>query len=123
MLRNRTFSIVTAAIALLTIGLSASVFAGPVGGPKSDRHRVEARSADRFEVTLRGGEVTTIVVSGDGDTDLDLYVYDENGGLVGCDEDPTDDCLVLVRPRWTGPFTIVVRNRGSVWNAYRIAVF
>ena len=37
--------------------------------------------ADLYKIAFRGGEVARAAVSGDGDTRLDLYVYDENGNL------------------------------------------
>lgn len=61
-----------------------------------------------------------VIVNGDGDTDLDLYVYDENGNLMGKDIDYSDYCVVSWTPRWTGPFTIKIKNRGSVYNRYKI---
>jgi hypothetical protein len=83
---------------------------------------VAACSFDTFVVTFRGGETAVVAVSGDGDTDLDLFVYDEIGHPIAADEGPTDDCRVCFCPRWTGPFRIVVRNLGPVSNVYAIAV-
>ena len=65
-------------------------------------------------------EIAEILVSGDGDTDLDLYVYDENGNLITSDTDYTDDCYVRFCPKWTGPFRIKIVNRGGVYNNYII---
>lgn len=123
MLRTRLLTLLASLLAVTIVSLSAAAIASPVDGPKCARHRVLPFVTDRFVERLRGGEATTILVSGDGDTDLDLYVYDENGNLVESDTDYTDDCVVRVYPRWTGPFTILVRNRGSVYNEYEIAVY
>lgn len=84
--------------------------------------RVEAYSTDTYRIRFRGGERACVVVSGDGDTDLDLYIYDENGNLVASDTDYTDDCVCVWNPRWTGPFTIKIVNRGRVFNRYALAV-
>jgi hypothetical protein len=73
-----------------------------------------------FVVYFHGGRSAAASVIGDGDTDLDLFVYDENGNLIGSDTDSTDRCLVRLHPRWTGAFQIEVRNLGSVYNEYRI---
>ena len=59
-----------------------------------------------------------VTVIGDGDTDLDLYVYDENGNLIDKDVDYSDDCVVSFVPKWTGVFTIKIMNRGNVYNNY-----
>ena len=66
------------------------------------------------------GAVTEIAISGDGDTDLDLYVYDSNGNLIASDTDYSDDCYVSWVPKWTGRFVVKVVNRGPVYNRYVI---
>ena len=100
--------------------LAEPAMSSPVGGRKYDVHRVAAHTTDVFHVTFRGTEDAAVVISGDGDTDLDLYVYDENGNLIGSDTDGSDDCVVRFNPRWTGVFRIEVRNLGSVYNQYQI---
>jgi len=87
-------------------------------GPAYVTRRVNANSSYTDYIIFRGGEIAEIAISGDGDTDLDLYVYDENGNLVGSDTDYTDDCYVSFRPRWTGSFKVVVKNLGNVYNRY-----
>lgn len=84
--------------------------------------KVNAHTTDTYTISFRGGERACVVVSGDGDTDLDLYVYDENGNLVASDTDSTDDCVAVWNPRWTGPFTIKIKNLGRVYNRYSMAV-
>ena len=59
----------------------------------------------------------------DGDTDLDLYVYDENGILIASDTDSTETCVVRFWPKWTGAFRIEVRNLGTVYNRYEIVAY
>ncbi len=97
--------------------------ADPVGGSIVKSYTVEARSTDTLTVTLRGGETTRIRLSGDGDTCLELRVYDENGNLVASDTVGLgDDREVFVRPKWTGKFSIKVANLGTVYNRYVIAL-
>ena len=55
---------------------------------------------------------------GDGDTDLDCYVYDANGNLIDSDTDATDYCVLRWRPAWLGTFRLEIRNLGPVYNAY-----
>jgi len=91
---------------------------GDVTGPNRHVDRVEANATDTYSITFRGDEIAEILVIGDGDTDLDLYVYDENGNLIEKDDDYTDSCYVRMIPRWTGDFKVKIKNRGSVYNEY-----
>lgn len=84
--------------------------------------RVRAHDTDVYKIRFRGGERACVVVSGDGDTDLDLYIYDEYGNLITKDIDYSDDCVCVWNPRWTGEFTIKIVNRGDVYNRYVMAV-
>ena len=113
----RTF--ILAAVAAV-MGLSGVGFAGAVGGPRANTTRVNARATDVYTISFRGWETARITVAGDGDTDLDLYVYDEFGNLIAKDDDNTDYCVVSWTPRFTGPFTVRVVNRGGVYNQYRL---
>ena len=93
---------------------------GAGGGPKSGTTSVLAGDTDVFRITFRGGEWAEVTVVGDGDTDLDLHVYDENGNLVDSDTDVTDVAYCGWIPRWTGTFRVEVKNWGRVYNRYRI---
>jgi hypothetical protein len=93
---------------------------GAVGGPYYIIRRVEKYATNRYSVTFRANEWAEVAVIGDGDTDLDLYVFDSNGNLIEYDEDYTDQCYVSWIPRWTGEYTIVVKNLGSVYNRFAL---
>jgi len=98
----------------------ASVARGHVGGPQYICDQVQARSTDRWRMMFRANELAVAWVNGDGDTDLDCWVYDENGNLIASDTDYTDSCLLQWRPAWTGEFTLRIQNFGDVWNGYCI---
>lgn len=91
---------------------------GLLGGPGRRVDRVAANSTDTYVLAFKYGVPAEIFVSGDGDTDLDLYVYDENGRAIVCDDDYSDDCYVCWTPAWTGNFVVKVVNRGRVYNQY-----
>jgi len=91
---------------------------GRVGGPGKTVSKVAARGTDSYTIKFWRGELAEIYLSGDGDTDLDLYVYDESGNLIDWDDDYTDDCYVSWVPRWTGSYVVKVVNRGRVYNRY-----
>lgn len=95
-----------------------SVSRGRVGGPGRTVTKVAAGGTDTFTIKFWKNELAEILVSGDGDTDLDLYVYDENGNVIEYDDDYSDDCYVSWIPKWTGTFIVKVVNRGRVYNQY-----
>jgi hypothetical protein len=96
--------------------------AGHVSGRRElEGATVDANSSVRYATTFLGGEMAEVVIMGDGDTDLDLFVYDENGNLVASDTDETDFGVCRWTPNWTGEFTVVVTNLGSVYNEFDIA--
>jgi hypothetical protein len=108
------------AIALSAVALFASTALAGSGGQKYDVARVSAYSSVSYTMTYFAGEDAVVTVEGDGDTDLDVFVYDENGYLIASDEDLSDFCVVSWCPRWTGSFTIVIENLGGVYNEYTL---
>lgn len=100
--------------------LEESLTRGAVNGPKYAYTRVMAHSSDLYRVNFYAGQTAEVAVSGDHDTDLDLYIYDENGNLIVSDTDYTDQCYVRWCPRWTGTFAIKIVNRGGVYNQYAL---
>jgi hypothetical protein len=112
--RLRTLRFLVLAVLLAGLGSQASAgtrFARVYGG-----------YTDNWPICLSARDATTVLVVGDGDTDLDLYVYDENGYLIDSDTDATDRCIVSWTPRWDGCFMVKVVNRGRVYNAYSLTV-
>lgn len=99
---------------------SAGATRGAVGGPKGQRDRVYGKDYNIYTVKFWSNELAEVCISGDGDTDLDLYVYDSRGNLIGSDTDYSDDCVVRWVPAWTGEFTIKVVNRGALYNNFAI---
>lgn len=84
--------------------------------------KVNANSTDVWKVTFYKGNSYKIYVNGDDDTDLDLYVYDENDNLVASDTDNLDLCICNVTPKWTGEFKIKIKNLGDVYNKYHFKI-
>lgn len=82
---------------------------------------IGANETASWDLWLPSDEVTRITVRGDGDSDLDAYLLDENGNVVDFDDDYTDLCLLTVKPRWTGAFTLVIVNHGMA-NLYELSV-
>jgi len=103
---------------LLALIKSVGSTRGRTTGATRHYDSVNAGATDSYTMRFRGGELAMVIVSGDGDTDLDLFVYDENGNLIDSDQDGTDDCVCTFTPRWTGTFKIKIKNYGRVYNRY-----
>ena len=93
---------------------------GAVNGPSKHYDSVNGNSTDTYQISFIADYLAEILVSGDGDTDLDLYVYDSNGNLIASDTDYSDDCYVCWVPKWTGKFIVKIVNRGPLYNRYVI---
>lgn len=93
---------------------------GAVNGPSRHYDAVNGNSTDIYQISFIANVLAEILVSGDGDTDLDLYVYDSNGNLIASDESYSDDCYVCWIPAWTGKFFVKIVNRGPIYNNYVI---
>jgi hypothetical protein len=91
---------------------------GATMGPQEGVAVLNGNSQIWYKLPFRAGQDAYIYVSGDGSTDLDLYVYDENGNLIEADERNSDECEVLWQPKWTGAFIVYVVNRGHVPNRF-----
>ncbi|HEX8564467.1 MAG TPA: hypothetical protein VF648_02275 [Pyrinomonadaceae bacterium] len=83
-------------------------------------YRLRANRVHTHRIFLNRG-YAQIMISGDGDTDLDLYVYDGNGLLVKADG-YSDDEVVNLTIRYSGYFLVKVVNRGNVYNDYTLVV-
>ena len=88
--------------------------------PRIGEDIVRARGTDYYTIDFRGGALAEVAVMGDGDSDLDLFIYDENGNLVCRDIDSTDITLCQWRPVWTGSFRVEIQNLGGVYNRYSL---
>lgn len=91
---------------------------GAVNGPTKHYDSVNGNSTDSYNISFVANQLAEILVSGDGDTDLDLYVYDSNGNIIAQDTDYSDDCYVRWVPAWTGRYIVKIVNRGPVYNRY-----
>lgn len=101
--------------------LKSSATRGAVGGPRYSEDIVYAHSTATYQLKFWANELAEVAVIGDGDNDLDLYIYDQNGNLIEKDDDYTDQCICRWIPVWTGTFTIKIVNRGNVYSYYAIA--
>jgi hypothetical protein len=90
-----------------TAGAAAVILPGHVRAFDTNRHSLYVGRSEAF-----------VMVRGDGDTDLDCWLYNPQGRLVASDTDGTDFC-VLAAPD-VGTHRLVIRNLGEVYNDYVI---
>lgn len=109
-----------AAAVVLTLGPVPTTEAGRNPGPGAAVSRVPANGTTTYHATFRAGEAAVVSIRGDGDTDVDVFVYDDAGNLITSGVGLTDVETVSWTPRWTGTFRIVLRNLGGVWNEVRL---
>ena len=91
------------------------------GQPKTHHDTVQPAATDVYTVVFNGGQLAEAGIAGDGASDLDLFVYDENDHLVCRSTASTDREYCRWWPRWTGPFRIEIQNLGAVADLYRLA--
>lgn len=108
------------ALAGLIAEVEADASRGRVGGPGRGTGWVGARSMTSYNVTFRGGERAAVWANGPGRTDLDMYVYDQNGNQICRHIDYSDRMSCFWTPRWTGTFRVEIRNLGNVGVSYNM---
>ena len=97
------------------------VRASPFGaGPIVVVRRLRARETYSFTIEARRNEVLRVAAIGDGDTNIDLALRDQNGAVV-CSDGSLDHYPVctVARPQ-AGPIRIEIVNRGDVWSRVQI---
>lgn len=93
---------------------------GRVGGVYIGTGNIGARKYSTYRATFRGRRAAVVAVVGDGDTDLDLYIYDKWGNQVVSDRRYGDQCRVQWTPSYTQEYRIVVVNLGYVYNRFNL---
>lgn len=89
--------------------------------PRTHQDTVQPGGTAVYTVVFTGGQLAEAGVAGDGDSDLDLLVYDDDDHLVCRSAGSSDREYCRWWPRWTGAFRIEVQNLGTVANLYRLA--
>jgi len=110
---------------IVIVGLMVGTFlvagiamADPVGGGKLFKDTVGKRMQHDYDLVLKENEPTLVTLEGNGRSDIDCFLYDENGGMIDFDVDETDTCALTVTPKWAGHFTLRVVNVGNSVSTY-----
>jgi hypothetical protein len=89
-------------------------------GPARFATRIGDGVSDVYTMSFRANEPVMVAITGEGVSDLDLFVEDEAGSRICASTGAGDDEICRWTPRWTGNFRIRVRNLGTVYNEYRL---
>ena len=91
---------------------------GRIGGPSRTLSHLPGGQMDGFRIPFYGGILAEIAVIGDGDTNLDAVIEDENGNVICIDQSWSDKLYCSFTPIWDGPFHVSVANMGGYRNSY-----
>lgn len=97
--------------------LSSSLAAGALG------HRIMMPPGGKwsFDVVVEARKPAIIVALGDGDTDVNIYVYDSRGAILAQDTAPGYQAVVRWTPVSAGRYRVVVQNDGPL-NTYTVVL-
>ena len=90
------------------------------GGPARFAARIGDNTTDVYTLTFRADEPVLVAITGEGSSDLDLFVEDETGNRICASDGAGDDEMCRWTPRRTGNFRIRVRNVGKAYDEYRL---
>ena len=107
-----------AAAAAVAVAVLAS---GTLAMAQGTFRRLPPGQTHTYTAYVVAGVPAMVAIRSDGHTDLDLFVNDRFGRLVGIeDDDDPDCCIVLWIPLSSGMVTIRLVNLGGVYNDYVI---
>ncbi len=113
-------------IVVVASGLSTVAWAGGTTAAAAERmtryFRVDAYDTNFHTFYVEPDTRTTIRITGDGDTDLDAYVKDEEGDVIVEDLRTTTDGYLTFFSRYGGLYTVTVDNTGHVYNRYKLEI-
>ena len=83
---------------------------------------IAPKGTHRWDVPLEGGHHSIVQLSGDGSSDLDLYLYDPEGREIDKETSAGDQCGLTIFEDLSS-VTVKIVNRGHVTNNYRLTVY
>ncbi len=107
---------------ILASALLAAAVTGAHAEVSNYTNSIVQNSSEVWTLNFNGREPVEMTVRGDGDTDLDVKVHDNNGFEIASATGSTDRETVRFTPARNGEFKVTVINLGTVYNAYRLTV-
>ena len=91
---------------------------GRIGGASRTLSRMPGGRTDVFKVPFYGNSYAEVAVIGDGDSNLNVLITDENRNTICYDVSWSDKVYCNFTPAWNGYFYITVQNTGRSRNSY-----
>ena len=82
--------------------------------------RLDGNATKVYTYTAAPGERFRVEISGDGDTDIDLFVRSPNGTMVCRGVSASDDEACSVYSPYGGTYRIELKNLGYIYNEVRL---
>ncbi len=80
--------------------------------------RLPAGLQEYWEIKFLGNNLAEVSVIGDGSSNLDVLITDENGNIICYDVSSSDQVYCDWVPKWDGYFYVTVENTGNSRNTY-----
>ena len=90
----------------------------PLTNVVSSKSSFAGEETDTWPVAFFGASLAEVAILGDGTSNLDLKISDENGNPVCQDIGPSDTAYCSFFPAQNGTFLITVSNAGPASNSY-----
>ena len=105
---------------LVALAAAASMGLASAAQASEQSYRIDANSQSTIDLSVCSASVY-LQANGDGDTDLDFWLYDNAGNLVHSDTDSTDITFFTISNGSAGsgrclPYQLKVQNFGDVYN-------
>ncbi len=86
---------------------------GRIGGAWSQSSSLAGGRTDSWEIAFTGGSYAGLAVVGNGSSDLDIVVTDENGNVICFEGGPEASLYCDFVPSWDGFFYVAIENSGG----------
>jgi hypothetical protein len=116
---NKLVGFITVALVMCSVNSNASP---TFGGRLYSATLRPGESYSTAPISLNRNELTSVEAYGDGDGDIDCFLVDELGNIVGSDNDSQDNCVIEVVPRWTGAFRLFIKNEGHMSDVFHVVI-
>lgn len=107
-----------AAMLAMIADQQAEVSRGAIGGVKQWASRIGSGYTDVWEIAFEGSAPAEVAIIGDGQSNLDMVLTDENGNVLCFESSPDDQAYCDFVPAWDGNFYVSVENTGNDRNTY-----